>query len=157
MIYYTIKRMGNVEYQKAKFELRPSKMIPGHVGLFALKEFLPGEVIVPNSYWDESRLVSWDEFEKMDMATKRQLIYFCYKTNEGVHAPQDINRLTIAYFMNHSCDPCALPIENGDYVAKRKINIDDEFTIDIEALMKKYVTSFNCRCGSKICRGVVRT
>ncbi|TAK57488.1 SET domain-containing protein-lysine N-methyltransferase [Patescibacteria group bacterium] len=148
--------MENAPYPKAKFEVRPSKIIAGEAGLFSLREFLPGEVVVPHSNWDESRLISWSEFEKIDPATKRQLIYFCYKTEEGVHAPQDINKLNIAYFMNHSCDPCVVCAENGDYVAKRKINVGEEFTIDVEALMQKHVYSFDCKCGSKNCRGVVK-
>jgi SET domain-containing protein len=148
--------MKNKPYPKAKFELRPSKIIPGEVGLFAIKEFTPGEVVIEESYWDQRRLITWDEFEKIDPLTKRQLIYFCYKDEKGVHAPLDINKINIAYFVNHSCGPNLYCPDEKNYVAQRKININDELTIDVEALMEKHVFSFECHCGSKNCRKIVK-
>ena len=83
--------MKNEPYLISKFELRPSKIIPGEVGLFSLREFTEGDIIVENSNWDESRLITWDEFEKIDDSTKRQLIYFCYK--DGIRKFGDRQRV----------------------------------------------------------------
>lgn len=148
--------MKKDKYPKAIYEPRPSRIIPGQVGLFALTQFKAGEVVVEDSYWDESRLVSWTEFEELDPATKKKLIDFCYKTEEGIHAPQDINRINIGYYMNHSCDPCILVRDNGDYVAARDICSGEELTIDVEALMKKPCSEFECHCGATNCRKRVR-
>lgn len=145
-----------INYIKAKYELRASRMVLGQVGLFTLRSFSSGETVIPNSNWDEGYLIPWDEFKLIDESTKRQLIYFCYKTEEGVHAPQDINKLNIGYFVNHSCDPSLIAVEKGDYCAVRDIGIDEELTIDVEALMEKTIFSFECHCGSLKCRKTVR-
>jgi hypothetical protein len=149
-------RINNNCYHKAIYELRPSRVVPGQVGLFALVGFQAGQVVVENANWDESRLITWPEFDELDPVTKRKLIDFCYKTEEGVHAPQNINQINIGYFMNHSCDPCIRCGDNGDYIAARNIQSGEEFTIDMEALMKRTCFEFECRCGAANCRKRVR-
>ena len=145
-----------MSYPKAIIELKPSKLVLGQVGLFALKDFKKGEVIVSKKYWDESRLISWDEFETIDPITKDKLTDFCYKTEDGVYAPQNINMINMGYFFNQSCDPNSYSDEDGNYMAKRDIENGEEFTIDVEALMKKTIVSFDCHCGSANCRKKVR-
>ncbi|MEI6528597.1 MAG: SET domain-containing protein-lysine N-methyltransferase [bacterium] len=145
-----------MNYPKAVVELKPSKVVPGQVGLFALKDFHQNEVIIDKGAWDESRLITWDEFETIDPITKRKLVDFCYKADEGIYAPQNINRLNMAYFFNHNCEPNSYSDEDGNYIAKRDISIGEEFTIDVEALMKKTVISFECHCGSPKCRKLIR-
>lgn len=148
--------MQSSPYPKALYELKPSRIVPGQVGLFSLVVFKKGSVIVQDSYWDESRIIPWHEFETLDPVTKRKLIDFCYKTPEGIHAPQNINRINIGYFMNHCCDPCVCCRDNGDYVAVRDIYAGEEFTIDVEALMKTTCYEFECHCGAINCRKRVR-
>lgn len=144
-----------MNYTKAIFELKPSLVSVGQVGLFALKDFNMGEIIVSSDYWDESVIIPWDEFEKIDEITKGKLIDFCYKTEEGVHAPQNINKLNIAYFFNHHCEPNAYTDEDGNYIANQTIKKGTEFTIDLETLMKKTYTTFVCGCGSENCRKII--
>jgi uncharacterized protein len=145
-----------MNYPKAILELKPSKVIPGEVGLFALKNFKKNEIIVDKSSWDESRIIKWDEFEALDPITKRKLIDFCYKTEEGVHAPENINKLNMAYYFNHNCDPNSYSDSDGNYMAKRDIESGEELTIDVEALMKKTVIEFECHCGSPNCRKIIK-
>ena len=143
-------------YPKAIFELKPSIVSKGQVGLFALKDFDRGEIIVSSDYWDESVLIPWYEFEEIDPITKNKLIDFCYKTEEGVHAPQNINKINIAYFFNHSCEPNSFTDKDGNYIANKNIKIGTEFTIDLESLMEKTCTSFECECGSINCRKIIK-
>ncbi|MFA7252690.1 MAG: SET domain-containing protein-lysine N-methyltransferase [Candidatus Paceibacterota bacterium] len=143
-------------YSPAKYELRPSKIIPGEVGLFSLRNFKKGEVVIDSSSWDEGKLMTWQEFENIDSGTKRQLIFFCYKTEEGVYVPKDINKINIGYFSNHSCDPNLIPNEKDDYVANKNISAGEELTIDVQALMKKPIFEFDCKCGSSVCRKKVK-
>lgn len=140
----------------ATMEMRPSKIVSGEVGLFALKNFKKGEVIVDKTAWDESRLMSWEEFETLDSNTQKKLADFCYKTSDGVHAPQNINRINIQYFFNHHCDPNSYLDNEGNYIAKRDIKIGEEFTIDVEATMEKTIKEFQCHCGSPKCRKIIR-
>ena len=65
--------------------------------------------------------------------------------------------LKISYFLNHSCDPGVFCDDvTYDYIANRNIKTGEELTIDVEALMKKHIFSFECHCGSKNCRKIVR-
>jgi SET domain-containing protein len=145
-----------MNYPSAIIELKPSKIAPGQVGLFALKDFNKEEVIIGKETWDESRLISWKEFETLDSATKDKLANFCYKTAEGIHAPKNINKLNIAYFFNHSCDPNSYSDSDGNYIAKRDIVVGEEFTIDVEALMEKTIIEFECHCDSLKCRKIIK-
>lgn len=54
-------------------------------------------------------------------------------------------------YVNHSCDPNTKAINNSD-VAVRDIKIDEEITSDYTGSVSK---SFQCRCGSKNCRGII--
>ena len=143
-------------YPAAIYEARASRMIQGQIGLFTLKSFEKGDVVIPNSNWDEGTLISWEDYEKIDPSTQRQLIFFCYKTAEGIHAPKNINKLNIGYFVNHSCEPMLFCDSDGHYVANRKIEPNEELTIDVEKLMEKTIFCFDCHCGSKNCRKKVR-
>lgn len=109
-------------YPKAVIELKPSKIVPGQVGLFALTDFEEHEIIIEKTAWDLDRLITWPEFETLDHITKRKLVDFCYKTNKGIYAPQNINALNIAYFINHSRDPDLCCDSKGNYIARRHIN-----------------------------------
>lgn len=149
-------KMQTKLYPKAIYELRASAIAPGQVGLFSLESFKKGSVVINKTNWDEGRLIPWNEYETLDSSTQRQLIYFCYKTEEGIHAPADINKLNIGYFVNHSCDPLLICDSNGDYIALKDIGLNEELTIDVEELMQKTIHSFECSCGAKNCRKVIK-
>ncbi len=145
-----------MNYPEAVMELKPSKIAPGQVGLFALKDFTKNQIIVDKNIWDESRLISWNEFGTIDPITQKKLVDFCYKADEGIFAPQNINQLKIAYYFNHSCEPNSYSDSEDNYRAKRDIKTGEEFTIDVEALMKKTVIEFECHCGSPKCRKTIK-
>lgn len=149
-------KIDKQHYPKAVIELKPSKVVPGQVGLFALKDFTKNEIIIEKTAWDMSRLITWPEFETLDHITKKKLVDFCYKTDKGIHAPQNINSINITYFFNHSCDPNSYPDSKGNYRAKRDIKIGEEFTCDVEVLMKRTVIDFECHCGSPKCRKIIK-
>jgi len=148
--------MNNKPYPRAIYEPKPSKIVPGQIGLFALVNFTKGDVVTDSSNWDESRLITWEEFETIDFATKQRLINFCYKSKDGIEAPQDINKINIAYYFNHSCDPLTYCDAKGNYIALKDIKVGEELTIDVEKLMAKPTFPFNCSCGSKNCRKIVK-
>lgn len=143
-------------YPKARFELRPSRMLPDQVGLFAVISFRAEEIVVPYAYFDESRLITWSELKTLDEPTRHKLIQYCYKDRKGVHAPKDINDIGICYFINHDCDPNLYCDTNGDFVARRDILPDEELTADLEKNMKKTCMEFACSCQSENCRKIVR-
>jgi SET domain-containing protein len=148
--------MQTNNYPKAIFQLKPSLVSKGQVGLFSLKKFEKEEIIVSNDYWDETVLITWEEYEKLDQSTKESLDNFCYKTEEGIYGPKNINKINIAYFFNHSCDPNSYHDGDGNYIANKDIESNTEFTIDIESLNKKTTKVFECSCGASNCRKIIK-
>ncbi len=143
-------------YPHARYELRPSRMLPDQVGLFALMPFRAEEVVAPYSDFDESRLITWEELETLDETTRYKVMQYCYKDKKGIHAPKNINAIRICYFINHSCDPNLYCNKNGDFIALRDISAREELTADLEKNMKRTCLEFTCGCGSKQCRKIVR-
>lgn len=143
-------------YPMARYELRPSRMLPDQVGLFALIPFQTEEIVVPYSYFDESRLITWEELESLDATTRDKVAQYCYKDNRGVHAPKDINSIGIFYFINHSCDPNLYCNKKGDFIALRSIQTGEELTADLEKNMKRTYSKFTCSCSSVNCRKIIR-
>ncbi len=143
-------------YPRARYELRPSRMLPDQVGLFALTAFLADDIVAPYAYFDESRLIGWKELETLDEATRYKVVQYCYKDRKGLHAPKNINSIGICYFINHSCDPNLYCNKKGDFVALRNIQAGEELTADLEKNMKQTYSEFSCACQSAHCRKIVR-
>jgi D-alanine-D-alanine ligase len=56
---------------------------------------------------------------------------------------------------NHSCDAnCAM--EGLNMVAVREIQPDEELTLDYAYFLDKTMEPFQCNCGAKNCRGVIK-
>ncbi|GAB6058602.1 hypothetical protein JCM31598_17190 [Desulfonatronum parangueonense] len=148
-------------YPPARYELRPSTFVSGQVGLFTLRPFTTDEIVVPHTYFDESRLITWEEMENLDEATRFKIFQYCYKTKKGFYAPKDINAIGISYFVNHSCDPNLDFDAKGNYISLRNIPVGEELTADLEKCMKKknmktFSLEFLCSCNTAQCRKVIR-
>ncbi len=150
------KDVSSKPYPPARYELRPSRIVPGHVGLFALFRIEAGDVVVPDSFFDQTRLIPWSEMATIDPVTRGKLIQYCHKSSKGVYAPQNINHISIGYFINHSCDPSMAVNTKGDYVALRAISANEELTADLEKSMKKTCSEFVCSCQAPDCRKIIR-
>lgn len=57
--------------------------------------------------------------------------------------------------VNHSCDPNAW-LEGLDVAARRPIRADEEITLDYATFMNERMPSFECACGTELCRGTIR-
>lgn len=144
------------KYNPVRFELRPSLLCKKQVGLFALMSFKKDEIIVSKDFWDETRFISWQEFNQLDSQTQNKLVHFCFKDDKGIYAPQDINKIGIVYFFNHSCSPNSYCDSEGNYRAIKNIKRNQEFSLDVESIMDKTVVSFKCSCGQKNCRKIIK-
>ncbi|MEA3640882.1 MAG: phosphatidylglycerol lysyltransferase domain-containing protein [Lamprobacter sp.] len=143
-------------YPRARYELRPSRLLPDQVGLFALVAFPAKTIIIPHQHFDETRLITWEALETLDQATRFKLVQYCFKNKKGLYAPKDINRIGICYFINHSCDPNLSCNEKGDFIARRDVQAGEELTADLEKNMKKTYSEFICACQSPNCRKIIR-
>lgn len=92
-------------YPKARIEIKPSIILPGKIGVFAARHFAKDAVIVPVEHLADVRLLEWSVFETLDAVTQRKLMGYCPGTPEGLLAPPDLNYISAAWQMNHSCQP----------------------------------------------------
>jgi len=81
--------------------LAPSKVCDG-VGVFSLIDIPKDTIIFPESKGSIDRKVSWSE---VDPSAHKQLRSLCQHDNEGFYIDCDINRIDIAYYVNHSSKP----------------------------------------------------
>ncbi|MCU0736352.1 MAG: SET domain-containing protein, partial [Methylotetracoccus sp.] len=108
-------------YPQLIIELRPSAMLPGEIGLFAVRSIRRGCVIAAADAYTEEVAIGWDRWQQLDPATRRKLIGFCPGDARGIHVPPDLNRLSTPWFCNHGCDPNAGFDAAGSLVARKYI------------------------------------
>lgn len=124
------------EVTKADTEVRQS---PIHgMGLFALRTFEPGEVILR---WDLSRLIPKDEFPLLSSAEQHYTHPFDEDKLILVQPPER--------FVNHSCNNNT-EVRNFSDVAIRRISPGEEITSSYAS--DGSGSKFVCSCGSENCR-----
>ena len=142
-------------YPAVRIEIRPSIILPGEIGVFATQRFPKDTLIVPGSHFANVRLLEWAEFETLDAVTKRKLMGYCPGTTEGLLAPPDLNYISVAWQMNHSCQPNVGFNATDDFVAMRTIRCGEELCWDYAYAETNPKFRMRCRCGTDGCRGVV--
>jgi hypothetical protein len=122
-------------------EIRKSKKHGN--GLFALKDLKKGE----NLYsLKKGRIVNYDEIQNLPEWEKIHLDQIRENEYEIIEPP--------GCHINHSCEP---NVEEKDRIgyALRDIKRGEEITIDYDKIAH-LEEPFECRCGSKNCRGFVQ-
>jgi SET domain-containing protein len=122
----------DIEVRKSKIEGR---------GVFALRDFKPGAVVVE---WDTTNTLSDREYEQLPEDQRSYVARF-----KGGW----LYMLEPARYVNHSCDPNAIPL-NGADVAIREIRAGDEITSDYRSVMP-IGERMECRCGASTCMGYI--
>lgn len=148
---YSVK----TNYPKLIVELRPSKMLPGEVGLFSVRHIPRYTVIADSSVFEEESFISWQAWRRIDKTTRKKLYEFCPGTETGIVAPPDLNSLRITWYINHSCEPNAAFTEQGNLVALKPIRPDSEITWDYSSWEQNPNYRLICKCGSPSCRNVI--
>ena len=135
--------------------IKPSKMITGEVGLFALRNFKKNSIVIPASQFKKLTLVPWDKFDTLTEVTRERVLGFCPGTKKGFYVPPDLNFLTIAWFVNHSCDPNLGFDDDFNFIAMKSIKDGDELLWDYSFDETNPDFKMICKCGSKKCRGLI--
>ena len=106
---------------------------------------------------DYGRLVSWKYFASLHADVQEKIKAFCIGTPDGFIPPADFdfNRLSIEWYMNHSCNGNIGFDKNGDFVARREITKGEELTYDYALAESNPNFYMQCRCGNSNCRGLV--
>lgn len=112
-------------------------------GIFASRDFKQGEAVYS---FPMGKIVSLADISNIPEREKRYLDKIGHDQFEVIEPP--------AKYVNHSCDPNVIERDRVAY-ALRNISKGQEITIDYDriAYLEK---PFECRCGSKNCRGFVQ-
>lgn len=123
-------------------------------GMYATRDIEEGELIEP---FEERPhvLVSRSHVEQeWDERRKGWFTRFAYPISDEIYVmwsddPEEWKPV------NHSCDPNAW-LEGLDLVARRRIPIGEEITVDYATFCNELMDAFDCTCGSPDCRRVIR-
>ena len=142
------------KYPKALIRVRPSLLLPGEVGLFAVRNLKKG-TIINKSFSCNEKLFSPNTFKRLDKETKEMVTAFTTRVYDGFFSIPDINYLPISWFGNHSCEPNMGFDRKDNIVLIKDVKSGDELTHDygFSITDPKYI--LKCKCGSKTCRKVV--
>lgn len=138
-----------------RIEIRPSKLLPGEVGMFAVRPLKKDSIVIDAKHYSGLRLISWKDFKKFDAITREKIMGYCPGTPEGFFAPKDLNYLSIAWHMNHSCNPNIGFSANDDFIAMRNIKAGEELCWDYGFDEPNPAFKMSCKCGQRSCRKVV--
>ncbi len=142
-------------YPPLQVELRPSTMLPGEIGLFAVRRIKGGAIIARSDVFQDDVFISWDDWKLIDVLTRRKLYAFCPGERDGLNAPPDLNSVPITWYINHSCDPNAGFDDHGNLVAIASIRGNTEITWDYSTLEYNPNFRMDCKCGSLNCRNII--
>jgi SET domain len=145
-----------IVFPKVLIELRPSRL--DGVGVFAAAPLKTDQRIAAGiADADYRRLISWSSLADYDAAVREKIAAFCISTPDGFIPPDklDFNRLSVEWYLNHSCDGNVGFDEDGDFVARRAVRKGDELTYDYALAESNPLFRKECRCGSAHCRRVI--
>jgi len=143
---------------RVRLELRPSRIHTGGVGVFAVCNIETGQKVCDGiSDEDFRELVSWGGFERYDADLQQKIMAFCVGTPDGFLPPPDFdfNKLSIEWYLNHSCEGSCGFNDDGDFIAARDIAKGEELSYDYGLVESNPRFSMRCTCGSKSCRHVI--
>ena len=135
-------------------ELRPSKMIKGEIGLFAVRNIEQGAITAHANKMGEN-FVPWVKYNKIDKITQKKVQEFCLQTEDGFFAPNDLNYLSVPWYMNHSCSYNIGFDNKGNFIAIRNIKNGEELVFDYGLAVSNPGFRLVCKCKSKNCRKVI--
>jgi hypothetical protein len=139
-------------------ELRPSRVHRGGVGVFAVRDIDRGQKVAEGiAEQDFETLVPWEFVKHCDPDFAERILNFCIGTPEGFIPPPgfDFNKLSIEWYLNHSCEGNCCFDDDGDFVAIRRIAKGNELTYDYGLVESNPDFRMPCTCGSRNCRHVI--
>ena len=141
---------------KVLIELGPSSL--AGIGVFAATTVKVNQRIASGIAASDYRsLIPWANFDSYDAGVREKIMAFCVGTPEGFIPPDklDFNRLSIEWYLNHSCIGNVGFNEDGDFVARRLIRKGDELTYDYALAESNPRFRMECRCDAVACRRVI--
>jgi hypothetical protein len=135
-------------------EIKVSKMLPSEVGLFAVEDLETGTIIANANQYD-AEFYSWNVLDKLTPATQQKIKGFCLGTEKGFYCPDNLNYLSIVWYMNHSCEPNVAFNETEDFVTIKPVKKNEELCWDYGYGETNPNFKMTCLCGKPSCRGII--
>lgn len=149
------KNQRQYSIQPLRIEIRPSKILKGEVGVFAVRNLPKNSVIIDAAHFSNTRFVPWKTFLRLDPSTKKKIIAHCSGTPKGFFMPPDLNYLSVAWHMNHSCNPNVGFNARDDFVAMQPIRKNEELTWDYGFDETNPAFKMKCTCKERKCRKII--
>lgn len=129
-------------------------MLPGEVGVFAMRDLPQGQIIIDASLIRE-QLFSLETYRALDEITKRQVDKFLATVYDGFFCIPNINYMPTPWYCNHSCDPNVGFDRLDNMVLIKDVKAGDELCIDYAFAITNPDWSLECRCGTRKCRKII--
>lgn len=136
-------------------EIKCSKIIPDEIGLFSVKDFKEGEIIIGEDAYDDAVFYSTEEFTLFNIDIQEKIIAFGVGSPNGFYAPTDFNLLSAPWFMNHCCDGNVGFDTNANFIAIKHIKKGEELCYDYGLVESNPNYTLKCKCGAYNCRKVI--
>lgn len=143
------------EFKNALIQLKPSRIVPTGVGVFAVRNLSKGIIIGDVRFLSEDFFLTRNDYEKVDQESRGVIKNFCIPTPDGFFAPKDVNYLSIPWYINHSCDGNVGYDKNGNFVTIKNVKKDDELSYDYGLAVSDPGFKLYCKCRSEKCRKVI--
>ncbi len=150
-----MKEVNNISVPSARIKIGVSNIIPGEIGVFSLRPIKKDEIVVSHKQFTKAKFFPWSEYSKLDSVTKKRVMAYCSGTEDGFCAPEDLNYISIAWHLNHSCNPNVGFDEKWNFVAMRNIKANEELTWDYAFDETNSKFKMKCSCGYEFCRKVI--
>lgn len=147
-----------IKFKQILVELRPSQITPKGVGVFASMSVKKGKRIFEGvSIEDFKDLVSWEKFYDLSKITRQKILAFCVGTPEGFIPPEDFdfNKLSIEWYLNHSCYGNVGFDKHGDFIAIKSIKSGEELAYDYGLIESNPKFKMTCFCKNENCRKII--
>jgi len=142
------------KFPQVNIGIKPSKVIPGEVGLFALRPLKKG-TIINKSLNGREKFYSKEVYKKLDKITKERVDSFCTGVQKGFFSVPDLNSMPISWYCNHSCEPNAGFDRRDNIVLIKNVKAGDEIVYDYGFAETNPDFVLHCSCGSKNCRKTI--
>lgn len=144
-----------MNYSKSLIEIRPSIMLKGEIGIFAVRDLEIGAIIGYDHLMQETLFIKWNEYDFFDIETKSMIDKYCLGNNCGFFAPVDINHMPIPWHINHSCNPNVGFDEDDNFVTIKNVLKNEELTYDYAFGESNSNFSMICKCNQPGCRKII--
>ena len=138
---------------KILIELRSSSV--HGVGVFAVPAIKKHTKLADGTTEEDYRdFLTWEQLESFDMDVRKKVMDFCVGRPNGFIPPTDFdfNKLSVEWYVNHSCDGNCGFNDDGEFIAIKRIESGEELTFDYGLVESNPKFEMTCRCGSTKCR-----